>query len=80
MLLNVRLGAEEARAVRGLRRAKVNISALVRRAIHEAAPKTTKRRVSVAAIVEEVLADIPAPRTRGTEHDLPSYSRAERWP
>lgn len=38
-MLNVRLGAEEEKIVRGLRRARVNVSELVRRAIRENAPR-----------------------------------------
>jgi hypothetical protein len=44
MLLNVRIGKEEEEIVKGLRRAKVNISALLRRAIRDAAPKASKEK------------------------------------
>jgi hypothetical protein len=54
MLLNVRLGPEEIRAVKGLRRAKVNVSALVRRAIRDAAPKGG-RRASLGDAIDEIL-------------------------
>lgn len=64
MLLNVRLTSEEERAVRGLRRAKVNVSELVRRALRDAAsgqkPLKTKRSV----LVEEIIAAVPAPARR----------------
>ncbi|MFT3712763.1 MAG: hypothetical protein QM817_34360 [Archangium sp.] len=54
MLLNVRLGAEEEKIVRGLRRARVNVSELVRRAIRENAPRSkgTEDRVS---LIEEII-------------------------
>ncbi len=61
MLLNVRLGPEEERAVRGLRRAKVNVSALVRAALRSAAGGSAGARRSPGAIVREVLDELPAP-------------------
>lgn len=66
MLLNVRLGPEEERVVKGLRRAKVNVSALVRKAIREAAPRGGRRQ-SLADAVELLIAQYPgddAPRVR----------------
>jgi hypothetical protein len=62
MLLNVRLKKEEIRAVKGLRRAKVNVSALVRRALREAAPRGKVASPSRAALVGEVLAAFPSSR------------------
>lgn len=59
MVLNVRLGPEEDRLVKGLRRARVNVSALVRRAIREAARTTPTH--SPRAIVEEIILALPVP-------------------
>ena len=59
MLLNVRLGPEEERLVKGLRRAKINVSALVRKAIREAAGELKPR--SRVEVLKEILSRIPAP-------------------
>lgn len=61
MLLNVRLTSEEERAVRGLRRAKVNVSELVRRALREAAASEKKPKVKRSVLVQEIIAAIPGP-------------------
>jgi hypothetical protein len=61
MLLNVRLTPVEERAVRGLRRAKVNVSELVRRALREAALKSAAPSRSRASVVREVVAALPGP-------------------
>ncbi|MGV3619817.1 MAG: hypothetical protein ACO1OB_03310 [Archangium sp.] len=61
MLLNVRLTEDEEKIVRNLRRAKVNVSALVRRAIRQegarAEPKNRKRSESL----NEALQKFPTP-------------------
>lgn len=58
MLLNIRIGPEEERIVRGLRRAKVNVSALLRKAIRDSAlPKS--RPTSLRKRVEQILRDLP---------------------
>jgi len=64
MLLNVRLREEEARAVRGLRRAKVNVSELVRRALREAAASDKQGKALRSTLVNEVLAAFPGPHGR----------------
>jgi hypothetical protein len=64
MLLNVRLTSEEERAVRGLRRAKVNVSELVRRALREAAAKEKSVKLKRSLLVQEVIAAIPGPATK----------------
>lgn len=61
MLLNVRLTKEEERAVRGLRRAKVNVSELVRRALREAAVGEKTPKVKRSVLVEEIIAATPGP-------------------
>jgi hypothetical protein len=62
MLLNVRLGAEEVKAVRGLRRAKVNVSALVRKALRDAAQEQGKGDPkSPVAVWREILRELPTP-------------------
>ena len=61
MLLNVRLTSEEERAVRGLRRAKVNVSELVRRALREAAAGEKAQKVKRSVLVEEIIAASPGP-------------------
>jgi hypothetical protein len=63
MLLNVRLGPEEEKVVKGLRRAKVNVSALVRKAIREAAPKKGKSANRVAVLEQIIAANPMPPRT-----------------
>ncbi len=74
MLLNVRIGKEEEEIVKGLRRAKVNISALLRRAIREAAPAAQKER-SRADIVREVLTRNPFTKS---ERVLPKIDLSSR--
>jgi hypothetical protein len=64
MLLNVRLGEKEERAVRGLRRAKVNVSALVRRALVTAAQEHEAQDRSPVEILDRILAEIPGPTTK----------------
>lgn len=61
MLLNVRLTEVEARAVRGLRRAKVNVSELVRRALREAATKEKGVKVKRSAVLREIIEAFPGP-------------------
>jgi hypothetical protein len=61
MMLTVRLNEEDQRVVLGLRRAKVNVSALVRRALHEAASKGKAVKTPRSAIVAEVIAAYPGP-------------------
>jgi hypothetical protein len=70
MLLNVRLTSEEERAVRGLRRAKVNVSELVRRALRDAAAgqKTLKTKRSV--LVEEIINEVPVPTRKSRRPKL----------
>ena len=58
MLLNVRLGPEEERVVKGLRRAKVNVSALVRKAIRDSAPKAGRKK-SLGEVFDGILEEIP---------------------
>jgi hypothetical protein len=60
MLLNVRLGPEEERVVKGLRRAKVNVSALVRKAIRDAEPQA-RAAASPSAVLAGILRDIGPP-------------------
>lgn len=62
MVLNVRLSTEEERVVRGLRRAKVNVSDLVRRALREAGKNAKQKPPSVA--VKELIAAYPGPSVR----------------
>lgn len=64
MLLNVRLTSEEERAVRGLRRAKVNVSELVRRALREAAAREKKVKLKRSAVVVEIIESIPVAKAR----------------
>lgn len=73
MLLNVRLGEEEERIVRGLRRRKVNVSALVRRELVAAGTALLQgnKKATSRAAIEEILrklpvsaADRPSPRPR----------------
>lgn len=61
MLLNVRLTEVEARAVRGLRRAKVNVSELVRRALREAAAKEKDVKVKHSVVLGEIIEAFPGP-------------------
>lgn len=70
MLLNVRLTREEERAVRGLRRAKVNVSELVRRALREAAAGEKKVRVKRSVLVEEIIAATPGSAARARRPPL----------
>jgi hypothetical protein len=65
MLLNVRLTLEEERAVRGLRRAKVNVSELVRRALREAAAREKHVELKRSLLVQEVIDANPGPKPRG---------------
>jgi hypothetical protein len=67
MVLHVRLGVEEKRSVRALRRAGVNVSALVRKALRDAGALPRESRPKPAKVVlREVLRDYPvdAPRTK----------------
>ncbi len=61
MLLNVRLSGEDERVVRGLRRAKVNVSELVRRALREAAAREHRVQPSRSVLVKEIIDAIPGP-------------------
>lgn len=61
VLLNVRLGPEEERVVKGLRRAKVNVSALVRKAIRDAAPRG-RRSLALGDAIEQLIEEFPRPR------------------
>ena len=61
MLLNVRLTSEEERAVRGLRRAKVNVSELVRRALREAASEHKAPGTKRSVLVKQIIASVPGP-------------------
>ena len=70
MLLNVRLTKEEERAVRGLRRARVNVSELVRRALREAAGGEKRGAVKRSLLVEEIIAATPGPASRGKRPKL----------
>ncbi len=65
MLLNVRLTKEEERVVRGLRRAKVNVSELVRRALREAERRGGLPRPRPSKVVDELLAAHPGPAVSG---------------
>ena len=58
VLINVRLGKEEEKIVQGLRRAKVNVSALLRKAIRDAAG-ATRAASSPIRQAEAVLARYP---------------------
>lgn len=61
-LFNVRLAAEDARLVRGLRDRGVSISELVRRAIRDAAHKARATETAdVAGLLAEMLAAHPTP-------------------
>ena len=60
MLLNVRLGPEEERFVQSLRRSKVNVSALVRKAIREAARAT--RSIPPEVVLMSILSEHPVRR------------------
>lgn len=64
MVLNVRLSTEEERVVRGLRRAKVNVSDLVRRALREAGKTATKKSPAPSVAVKELIAAYPGPAVR----------------
>jgi hypothetical protein len=70
MLLNVRLREEEASAVRGLRRAKVNVSELVRRALRDAAAGQRRVKAPRSTLVAEVLAAHPGPRDKAKRPPL----------
>lgn len=61
MLLNVRLTPEDEKLVRNLRRAKVNVSALVRRAIREEAARARPVRRKRSESVKEALRLFPPP-------------------
>lgn len=66
MLLNVRLGPEEQKIVRGLRRRKINVSALVRRGLAKAAADLLEEpRRSPAEEIEAIVREIPAKVRRG---------------
>src|SRR3954470_8217696 len=58
--LSVRLTAEEEQIVRGLKRRRVNVSALVRRSLHEAA-KAPKVERSAVDILDDILRKYPTP-------------------
>lgn len=70
MVLNVRLTADDERVVRGLRRAGVNVSALVRRAIREAkSPRKKAKRPLPSERLQEIFDANPVPP--GSEESLP---------
>lgn len=70
MVLNVRLTPEEVRAVRGLRRAKVNVSELVRSALRQAASRSKGAPRSPSAVVRELIAAFPGPPSRAGQPAL----------
>lgn len=83
VLLNVRLGPEEEKVVKGLRRAKVNVSALVRKAIRDAAPRASRKRPLGEAFAE-LIAQYPdegAPRpsrpSLDDRHAMSAYIRKQ---
>ena len=59
MLPNVRLTKEDERVVKGLRRAKVNVSELVRRALRQAANSTPRPGVKRSAVLQEIISAFP---------------------
>lgn len=63
MLLTVRLGPEEERAVQALRKSSVNVSELVRRALREAAGSGD---VDPSSLMRQILADLPDVPARAT--------------
>jgi hypothetical protein len=65
MLLNVRLTREDEQVVKGLRRAKVNVSELVRRALRQAAASAPVAGVKRSAVLKQIIDAFPGP-------DLPS--------
>lgn len=62
-MLNVRLGPAEEKIVRGLRRRKVNVSALVRRGLH-AASGSAGANTSALAELDAILRQFPVARGR----------------
>ena len=70
MVLNVRLTPEEVRAVRGLRRAKVNVSELVRSALRQAARESKVAPRSPSAVVRELIIAFPGPPSRAGQPAL----------
>jgi hypothetical protein len=71
MLLNVRLTSEEERAVRGLRRARVNVSELVRRALREAAAEYKGPKTKRSVLVKEIIASVPGPARNAGKRKRP---------
>jgi hypothetical protein len=70
MLLNVRLGPQEVRIVRGLKRRKINVSALVRRGLMSAgAALLANDPQQETELIEKVIRDIPAPPRKGPRLD-----------
>jgi len=63
MLLTVRLGPEEERAVNALRSSSVNVSELVRRALREAAGSGD---ADPSSLMRQILADVPDAPGRAT--------------
>lgn len=60
-LLNVRLTKEDEQVVKGLRRAKVNVSELVRRALRQAAASAPSPQVKRSAVLKQIIAAFPVP-------------------
>ncbi|MEW5738964.1 MAG: hypothetical protein AB1938_08550 [Myxococcota bacterium] len=74
MTLNIRLGPEEERLVKGLRKARVNVSELVRRALRDAADRQSRTPADARALMQEIIEDFPSPR-RGKRRRPPVNDR-----
>ena len=61
MKLSVRLGDKEQKALRGLRRRRVNVSALVRRALLTANDESSAGPRSDREIIQEIIRRYPSP-------------------
>jgi len=61
MLLSVRLTRDDERVVRGLRRANVNVSELVRRALRQAAAAMPRSGVKRSVALKQIIDAFPGP-------------------
>jgi len=76
MMLNVRLSRAEEQIVRGLRKRRVNVSALVRKGLASAAASMLEdRSVSAVAELEAILRDVPVARPRRASRRPPLDDR-----
>jgi hypothetical protein len=73
MKLSVRLGEKEQKALRGLRRRKVNVSALVRKALVTADQETERKPRSDREVLEDIIRRYPSP----PPDDLPKRPRLD---